>query len=140
LGRHNKPIVKQARTTRFFLATFIGSCIDLRQTDGVTASGNKTCAEHFQNRHRLRSVSSQSFASREIMMASPRKRHWGSPFAVAFATAAALLFVNAALASQGPGGGPGAASHFTQLVMATIVYGVSALVVGAGLIGAARRR
>jgi hypothetical protein len=32
------------------------------------------------------------------------------------------------------------ASHFTQLAMAIIVYGASALVVGAGLIGAARQR
>jgi hypothetical protein len=46
-----------------------------------------------------------------------------------------LLFADAALASQGPGGGPGSASPFTQLVMATIVYGSSAL-----LIGAVRRR
>jgi hypothetical protein len=44
------------------------------------------------------------------------------------------------LTSQGPGGGPGTASGFTQLAMAIIVYGTSALVVGAGLIGAARRR
>jgi hypothetical protein len=51
-----------------------------------------------------------------------------------------LLFANAALASQGPGGGPGSASPFTQLVMAVIVYGTSALVIGAGLIGAVRRR
>jgi hypothetical protein len=45
-----------------------------------------------------------------------------------------------ALASQGPGGGMGTAGHFTQLVMAVLVYGMSALVVGAGLIGALRRR
>jgi hypothetical protein len=44
------------------------------------------------------------------------------------------------LASQGPGGGPGTASSFTQAVMAIIVYGTAALVVGAGLIGAVRRR
>jgi hypothetical protein len=44
------------------------------------------------------------------------------------------------LASQGPGGGPGTASHFIQLAMAIIVYGTSALVVGTGLIGAIRRR
>jgi hypothetical protein len=54
--------------------------------------------------------------------------------------AAAVLCANAALASQGPGTGPGTASPFTQLMMAIIVYGTSALVVGAGLIGAARRR
>ena len=59
----------------------------------------------------------------------------------AFATPAAyLLWANAAFASQGPGGGPGAASSFTQLAMAIIVYGTSALVVGIGLIGAVRRR
>jgi hypothetical protein len=75
-----------------------------------------------------------------MIMASPRK--WGlrSPFAGTFTSAAVLLSVSAALASQGPGGGPGTASPFTQLVMAIIVYGTSALVVGAGLIGAARRR
>jgi hypothetical protein len=33
----------------------------------------------------------------------------------------------------------GAASHFTQLAMAVLVYGTAALVVGAGLIGAIRR-
>jgi hypothetical protein len=60
---------------------------------------------------------------------------------IAFATVAAVLLpAGAALASQGPGGGPGTASDLTQLVMAIIVYGTSALVVGVGLIGAARRR
>jgi hypothetical protein len=62
---------------------------------------------------------------------------------LAFATAStvlASLWAGAALASQGPGGGPGTASSFTQLAMAIIVYGASALVVGTGLIGAARRR
>ena len=54
-------------------------------------------------------------------------------------TATALLPAHAALASQGPGGGPGTASHFTQLAMAIIVYGISALVVGSGLIGALRK-
>lgn len=53
---------------------------------------------------------------------------------------AALFWTSAALASQGPGTGPGTASPFTQLAMAILVYGASALVVGAGLIGAARRR
>lgn len=48
--------------------------------------------------------------------------------------------VNAALASQGPGGGMGTASHLTQMAMAILVYGASALVVAAGLIGAARRQ
>jgi hypothetical protein len=53
---------------------------------------------------------------------------------------ASMLAASTALASQGPGGGPGTASGFTQLAMAILVYGTSALVVGAGLIGAARRR
>ncbi len=61
---------------------------------------------------------------------------------IAFAatTAAALMGADAAFASQGPGGSPGTASSLTQLTMAIIVYGASALVVGAGLIGAARGR
>jgi hypothetical protein len=60
---------------------------------------------------------------------------------LAFAPAIpALLSAGQALASQGPGGGPGTAGSFTQLAMAILVYGTSALVVGAGLIGVARRR
>jgi hypothetical protein len=51
-----------------------------------------------------------------------------------------LLFADAVLASQGPGGGPGSAGPFTQLVMAIVVYGSLALLIGAGLIGAVRRR
>jgi hypothetical protein len=51
-----------------------------------------------------------------------------------------LLWANAAFASQGPGVSPGTASSFTQVMMAIIVYGTSALLVGAGLIGAVRRR
>ena len=69
-----------------------------------------------------------------------RKRRWLSFFAVAAILAAALLSAGAAFASQGPGGGPGTASPFTQLIMAIIVYGGSALLVGAGLIGALRKR
>jgi hypothetical protein len=44
-----------------------------------------------------------------------------------------------AFASQGPGGGMGTASNFTQMAMAILVYGASVLIVGAGLIGALRR-
>ncbi len=74
-------------------------------------------------------------------MASSRTRHRTSRLAFAAISAVAgLLWANAAFASQGPGGGPGTASSFTQVIMAIIVYGTSALVVGAGLIGAARRR
>jgi hypothetical protein len=54
--------------------------------------------------------------------------------------AAALLLPASALASQGPGGGMGTAGTFTQIAMAVLVYGASALIVGAGLIGALRRR
>jgi len=45
-----------------------------------------------------------------------------------------------AFAAQGPGGGMGTASHFAQMTMAVLVYGVVAIVVCAGLIGAMRRR
>jgi FtsH-binding integral membrane protein len=55
----------------------------------------------------------------------------------AFATVA---ISGTALASQGPGGGAATASHFTQTTMAVLVYGVAAVVVCVGLIGAARKR
>jgi hypothetical protein len=51
----------------------------------------------------------------------------------------ASIWAGAALASQGPGTNMGTAGHFTQMTMAVLVYGISALVVGAGLIGALRR-
>ena len=60
----------------------------------------------------------------------------------AFAATSAIVTAwcaTAAFASQGPGGGPGAAGSFTRLAMAILVYGASALVIGAGLIGAVRR-
>jgi hypothetical protein len=49
-----------------------------------------------------------------------------------------LCWASAAFASQGPGGGPGTASAAMQLAMAILVYGASALVIAAGLIGAVR--
>ena len=64
---------------------------------------------------------------------------WRSCRAVAAASLLILISAPIALASQGPGGGPGTASNFTQLAMAILVWGTSALVVGAGLIGAVRR-
>ena len=74
-------------------------------------------------------------------MASSRTSHRVPQFVFAATSAfAGLLRANAAFASQGPGGGPGTASSFTQATMAMIVYGTSAVVVGVGLIGAARRR
>jgi hypothetical protein len=101
-----------------------------------------------QNRHRLSSVSSED-ASREIVMARAQTRPAITRPAItrleitrlAFAvtTLAGSLWVSAACASQGPGGGPGSASSFTQSMMATIVYGSAAAVIGTGLIGAARR-
>jgi hypothetical protein len=54
--------------------------------------------------------------------------------------ACALLPAASAFASQGPGGGIGAAGNLTQLAMAVLVYGASTLIVGAGLIGLLRRR
>jgi hypothetical protein len=76
---------------------------------------------------------------REIVMASSRIKQCATALGCAAASATCLLWAGAALTSQGPGTGPGTASHFTQLTMAVLVYGISALVVGAGLIGAVRR-
>jgi hypothetical protein len=77
----------------------------------------------------------------EISMTSFRTRTAISR-AVTAATSitAAAAWSSAALASQGPGGGMGTASHLTQTVMAVLVYGMSAIIVGAGLIGVMRRR
>jgi hypothetical protein len=77
----------------------------------------------------------------EISMTSFRTRTAISRAAPAVTSiAAAALWSSAALASQGPGGGMGTASHLTQTVMAVLVYGLVTIIVGAGLIGAARRR
>jgi hypothetical protein len=43
----------------------------------------------------------------------------------ALALLVALTCASSALASQGPGGGPGTASPLTQLAMAIVVYGVA---------------
>ena len=67
-----------------------------------------------------------------------RTRHWIS--LAATAAAVSLTWADAAFASQGPGGGLGTASSFTQQAMAVIVWGTLALVVGVGLIGALRQR
>jgi len=63
------------------------------------------------------------------------KRHRATLLALAVASIAPT----AVLASQGPGTSAGTASSFTQFAMAILVYGTSALVVGAGLIGALRK-
>jgi hypothetical protein len=65
---------------------------------------------------------------------------WWSRQAVAATYSLALMATTAALASQGPGGGPGTASPPTQLVMAILVYGGAALIVSAGLIVALKRK
>ena len=70
-------------------------------------------------------------------MTSFRMRHRILLAAIPIVTA---LSCDAALASQGPGGGAGTASPLTQMAMAIIVYGLSVIAIGAGLIGAARRR
>jgi hypothetical protein len=106
---------------------------------------NDIFMSRFQNRDRLAGVSSENLSPQEIVMVPSRKtsRHGLGISRFVFATApaiAAVLSVTPAFASQGPGGGPGTASNFTQLAMAVIVWGISAVVVGAGLIGAARRR
>ncbi|EJN14346.1 hypothetical protein PMI42_02086 [Bradyrhizobium sp. YR681] len=53
-------------------------------------------------------------------------------------TASIVCGASSALAAQGPGIEAGTASPLTQSVMAILVYGASAAVVGAGLIGALR--
>jgi len=74
-------------------------------------------------------------------MTSSQTRQRISAFAMAaISVLITSLWAGVAWASQGPGGGPGTASGFTQLAMAIIVYGTSALVVGTGLIGTVRRR
>ena len=74
-------------------------------------------------------------------MTSSRTRPPISRLVLATASmAASQLSAHAAFASQGPGGGQGTASSFTQLAMAILVYGAAALVIGTGLIGAMRRR
>jgi len=73
-------------------------------------------------------------------MTSFRTRTAISRAVPAVASIAAALWGSAALASQGPGGGIGTASPLTQTVMAVLVYGMSAIIVGAGLIVAILRR
>ncbi len=74
-------------------------------------------------------------------MTSSCMRHSISRAAMAtVAVVMEVVWADATLASQGPGGGMGTASHLTQVVMAILVYGASALVVGFGLIGAARKQ
>ena len=57
-----------------------------------------------------------------------------------FCTLAVVSCPVAAVASQGPGGGPGTASQPTQIAMAIAVYGGCALTITSGLIGGLRSR
>jgi hypothetical protein len=72
-------------------------------------------------------------------MATSRIDHHIARLAVVPIVAAAIFFTQSALASQGPGGGEGTASRFTQLAMAMLVYGTCAILILCGLIGATRR-
>jgi hypothetical protein len=77
-------------------------------------------------------------SSQEIVMPSARANRSARIAGVASGIVS-MSWVTVALASQGPGASMGTAGHFTQMTMAVLVYGMSALVVGAGLIGAIRR-
>jgi hypothetical protein len=77
-------------------------------------------------------------SSQEIVMFSAATNR-SARIAGAVSGIAVMSWVSAAMASQGPGGGMGTASNFIQVAMAALVYGLSALVVGAGLIGALRK-
>jgi hypothetical protein len=72
-------------------------------------------------------------------MAISRERNRLTRLTGLASSATALAWADAALGSQGPGVAAGTASSLTQTVMAIVVYGASALVVVAGLIGALRR-
>jgi hypothetical protein len=107
----------------------------------------QSCSEAFANiftgaqiRRRLAPYLLQiSFQEIVTVMTPSCMRASVSRVALAAIASAVLLSANAALASQGPGSGMGTASPFTQLAMAVLVYGTSAVVVATGLIGAARR-
>ena len=73
-------------------------------------------------------------------MTSFRTRTAISLAAPAMTSIATALCSSAALASQGPGGGMGTAGPLTQTAMAVLVYGLVAIIVGAGLIVAVLRR
>jgi hypothetical protein len=112
----------------------------------VARTGSLFAQQHFHGTFFKTGIGGRAYlleasSSQEIVMTSLRIRHRISRFGFATLSAATILsWTGAALASQGPGGGPGTAGGVTQLTMAIIVYGTSALVVGPGLIGAARRR
>jgi hypothetical protein len=82
-------------------------------------------------------------------MATSRERNRFTGFAAALTSTVAalaralictLVWADTAAASQDPGVAAGTASSLTQAMMAMLVYGASALVVGSGLIGALRQQ
>src|ERR1700690_2582614 len=87
----------------------------------VPATIDNILTDILQNRRSLSSVSSENGPSQEIVMVPSRFTLRISRFAFATAAVAAVLLpASEALASQGPGGGPGTAGELTQLVMAII--------------------
>src|ERR1700724_975310 len=102
---------------------------------GSLAKNANFSRDNSQNRRRLACVSSESVPQEIVMLsAAANSRIVGAACGIV-----TLSWANVALASQGPGSSMGTASPFTQLAMAVLVYGMSALVVGAGLSGALRR-
>jgi len=67
-------------------------------------------------------------------------RAWPIRAAFTVTLSGSMMAADVALASQGPGGGMGTASHLTQVLMAVAVYGTSGMIVAAGLLGAVRGR
>ncbi|MGF6428910.1 MULTISPECIES: hypothetical protein [Bradyrhizobium] len=57
----------------------------------------------------------------------------------AAALGGSIISIDVALASQGPGGAMGTASHLTQLLMAVAVYGSMGVIAAVAMIGATRR-
>jgi uncharacterized membrane protein len=101
-------------------------------------SGSSMTWQQFKTRVAILRISHDALRW-EVMMFDQRR--WKSGVAlVATALALAVLTAGHALASQGPGGGPGTAGAITQTVMAIMVYGGSAAIVAVALIGALRHR
>src|SRR3954449_8435518 len=91
------------------------------------------CAKPDTSDHR---IFAGNFGWESVMASSHMNASLSRALRMAFACFA--ISGSTALASQGPGGGAGRASHFTQTTMAVLVYGVPAVVVCVGLIGAVR--
>jgi hypothetical protein len=99
--------------------------------------------------HRIFAHCPQSESFTGDRMATSRERNRRTGFSAALTAAVAALacalicasaWADAAVASQDPGVAAGAASSLTQAIMAILLYGASALVIGTGLIGALRQQ